>query len=28
MWAPIPDGRSFHRPDCFSDLIFNSRIAE
>jgi len=22
MWSPIPDGRSFHRPDCFANLVF------
>ena len=23
MWSPIPGGGSFHRPDCFSELIFD-----
>lgn len=23
MWSPIPDGRSFHRPDCFGELVFD-----
>jgi len=22
MWSPIPDGRSFHRPEYFSELVF------
>lgn len=25
MWSPIPDGRSFHRPEWFGELIFDLR---
>jgi hypothetical protein len=25
MWAPIPDGRRFHRPEYFGELIFDER---